>query len=162
MSDEIDPPAFEEYDVPEIGTVLDPLGDAGYRVRLLDGRVIGVPAASGTASQANAPTDIAAALASPPQPPPPQAQIYDQQQALGYVDTATGLKLKTTEYAQAKFTSQVALVRLALSAGAIDDSTAQNFWDFDNAEQTLSTADFLALMLRYGLHCKTLFDTFAP
>lgn len=102
---------------------------------------------------------IVAALVDAPQS---AAEIYVQQQALGYEDTITGLKLKTTEYAQGKFTSQVALVRLALSAGAIDNDTPQTFWDFNDAQQTLSTADFLALMLRYGLHCSAMFGQYAP
>lgn len=102
------------------------------------------------------------AVVNAPAPTPTAAQIYAEQQSLGYLDATTGLKLKTTEHAQAKFTSQVALVQLALSAAVITPATPQTIWDFADAEQELSTADFLGLMLRYGLHCKTLFDEYAP
>lgn len=98
----------------------------------------------------------------PPAPAQTDAEIYAAQQALGYLDTTTGIRLKCTEYAQAKFTSQVALTRLALSLGAITGATEQTLWDADNTEHTLSTDAFLLLMLRYGMHCKAIFDQYAP
>ena len=93
---------------------------------------------------------------------PTEEDIYIAQLNSGYEDATTGIKLKTTERAQAKFTSQVALIQLALSAGAIDGQTAQTFFDFSDAAQQLTTADFLALMLRYGAHCQYLFINYAP
>jgi hypothetical protein len=62
-------PAFTEYEVPGIGTVIDPQGEPGYRVRLPDGQVTAYPAANGTPCEANAAADIAAAIAIPPPPP---------------------------------------------------------------------------------------------
>lgn len=160
MPEEITP--FAEYEVPGVGTVIDPEGEPGYRVRTADGRVVGYPAQSGAPSEANAAADLAYAIANPVLAAATAAQIYADQQALGYVDIPTGLKLKTTENAQAKFTSQVTLLQLALSAGAITTATPQTFWDYADVEQTLTTGDLFALMLRYGMHCKTIFDQYAP
>lgn len=69
------PPAFAEYNVTVDGlgtvTVIDPEGEPGYRVRLLDGRVTAFAAVSGNPSPENAATDIAHAIANPPPPPVP-------------------------------------------------------------------------------------------
>lgn len=70
MSEPI-PEVFEEYDVPEVGTVIDPQGEPGYRVRLPDGQVTAFPAASGNPCAENAAADIAAAIANPPPAPVP-------------------------------------------------------------------------------------------
>lgn len=70
-----DPTPFEEYavDVAGLGTVtvIDPAGEPGYRYRLPDGQVSACAAASGDPCQANAPADIAYALAHPAAPEPP-------------------------------------------------------------------------------------------
>jgi hypothetical protein len=58
-------PAFAEYEVAGIGTVIAPEGEPGYRVRTPDGRVIGFAAASGDPCEANAAADIALAIANP-------------------------------------------------------------------------------------------------
>jgi hypothetical protein len=50
--------------------VLAPEGEPGYRVRLPDNQVTAYPAHSGDPSEANAPADIAYALANPPVPAP--------------------------------------------------------------------------------------------
>jgi hypothetical protein len=78
MSEEIETPvpvapAFVEYDVPGIGTVIDPQGEPGYRVRLPDGQVTAYPAASGDPCETNAAADLAHALAHPPAEPVPQS-----------------------------------------------------------------------------------------
>jgi hypothetical protein len=67
------PPAFVEYDVPGVGTVIAPEGEPGYRVRLPSGAVTAFPAHSGEPSEANAAADIAHALANPPPAPVPQS-----------------------------------------------------------------------------------------
>jgi len=76
MSDEQTP--FAEYELPGIGTVIDPAGEPGYRVRLPDGQVTAYPAHSGAPSEANAPADIAHALANPPPPPVPAVVARSQ------------------------------------------------------------------------------------
>ena len=53
------PVPFEEYEVEGVGTVIDPQGESGYRVRTEDGRVIGFAARSGNPCEANAADDIA-------------------------------------------------------------------------------------------------------
>lgn len=91
-----------------------------------------------------------------------QQEIYDRHLAAGYVDATTGLKLKCTEYAQAKFTQLVTLLSTALAAGAVQPTDLQTIFDFDNTEHELSVADLLALLLRYGTHCAQLFRDHAP
>jgi hypothetical protein len=66
-----EPTEFQEYEVPGIGTVIDPAGEPGYRVRLPDGQVTAFPAFSGQPSPENAAADIAAAIANPPPAPVP-------------------------------------------------------------------------------------------
>lgn len=64
-------PDFTPYAVDGIGLVIDHDDGGSYIVQLLDGRVCGFPAPAGDPQQANAAADIAAAIASPPQPPAP-------------------------------------------------------------------------------------------
>lgn len=151
--------AFAPYDLPGIGTVV--AHDAGsYCVLEADGQVHGYPAPGGICSPDTASADIAAARAALWQAP--AALVYAEHLDAGYTDAATGIVLKTTEYAQQKFTSAVALARLALVTGVITNDTPQTFWDAANQSHTLSTADFLSLMLRYGVFCQTLFNDYAP
>lgn len=97
MSDPIDPLpapelplAFVEYEVEGVGTVLDPQGEPGYRVRLLSGVVTSLPAHSGEPCEANAAADIAHALANPPPAPVPAS--VTRRQLLVALFTATGVK----------------------------------------------------------------------
>lgn len=73
----MDPEPFQEYIliVPglDLVTVIDPEGEPGYRVRLLNGQVTAFPAVSGEPSQSNALADITHALATPPPPAVPPA-----------------------------------------------------------------------------------------
>jgi hypothetical protein len=154
-------PAFAEYEVPGVGTVIDPQGEPGYRVRLPDGQVTAYPAASGNPSEANAASDIATAIATPPQSLTDQ-QIYEAQLAPGFSDALTGVRLKCTDSAQSKFTRMLVLLDLAMAAGLMTDATEVEIWDYDDAPQTITVAAFHGLMLRYGVHCKALFDQFAP
>ena len=98
----------------------------------------------------------------PPPPPKTDAEIYAEHLALGYLDPVTGIKLKTVETAQAKFTSQVALLQVALGAGAITTSSDTQIWDYENQPHTLTVAGTFGLLLRYGLHCQYLFATYGP
>lgn len=111
---------------------------------------------------------FAAFVASLP-PPTPSApagespeQVYLSKQAEGYLDSPTSLKLKTTESAQQKFTSQVTLLQLALASGQITTSSPVELWDYDDEIHTLPLSDFMGLMLRYGFHCNQLFKDYAP
>ncbi|HSV73449.1 MAG TPA: hypothetical protein VLH79_06795 [Chthonomonadales bacterium] len=65
------PPAFVEYVVEGVGTVLEPQGVSGYRVRLPSGAVVAYLAQSGNPCEANAAADIAYARANPPPAPVP-------------------------------------------------------------------------------------------
>lgn len=69
--EEQEPSGFVEYDVEGVGTVIDPEGEPGYRVRLPDGCVTAFAAVSGNPSPENAAADIGYALANPPPPPVP-------------------------------------------------------------------------------------------
>lgn len=80
MSDPIDPlpapelpPGFVEYEVPGVGTVIEPQGEPGYRVRLPSGAVTAFPALSGEPCEANAAADITHARANPPPAPVPES-----------------------------------------------------------------------------------------
>lgn len=65
MDEETTPAAFTPYEVPGVGTVIEPEGVPGYRVRLPSGEVQTFPALSGDPSEANAAADIAHAIANP-------------------------------------------------------------------------------------------------
>ncbi|WP_438482725.1 hypothetical protein [Oleiharenicola lentus] len=124
--------------------------------------IIGIPSAT-TPNEANVESDIASA-----QPPPlTPAQIYAAQLAVGFLDADTGVKLKTTERARSMFTSQATLIQLALGVLPLEArapflASPQQIWDFNDEEQTLSTADLIGLLLRYGQHWQTLFNQYAP
>lgn len=65
---------FESYTVAVAGlgtvTVIAPEGEPGYRCLLANGQVTAFPAASGNPCEANAATDIEAALTAPPSAAP--------------------------------------------------------------------------------------------
>ena len=94
--------------------------------------------------------------------PPDQAAIWAGQQALGYLDAETRFKLKTTTKAQRDFAAMTTLVMVAMQGGAMNNATGLTIWDFDGAQQTITAGNYLALMLRYGLFCKAMFDDYAP
>ena len=74
----------------------------------------------------------------------------------------TQIKLKTTESAQQKFTSQVALTQVALQAGVINLESQMSVWDYNDTEKQLTVQEFLGLILRYGMYCQALFANYAP
>ncbi len=105
--------------------------------------------------------DLANAIVAPqPTPQPTQAEIYFAQQAQGYLDSETGLLLKTTEAAQSSFVRLLTLLREAESLGALPPTAI--IWDATNSPHELSVIDLRALMVRYGLYCAQLFAEFAP
>jgi hypothetical protein len=108
--------------------------------------------------------EIAGGWAPPPAPPVQKtdAEIYAEHLALGFTDPVTGIKLKTTEGAQAKFTSQATLLQVALGAGAITVASNTQVWDFNDSPHTLTVGAALGLLLRYGLHCQQLFADYGP
>lgn len=93
------PPAFVEYEVEGVGTVIAPEGEPGYRVRLPSGAVTAFPALSGEPCEDNAAADIAHALANPPPAPVPAVV---RAAALRYVLNRRGLRVAVeTAVAQA-------------------------------------------------------------
>ena len=106
------PPSFIEYEVPGVGTVIDPQGEPGYRVRLPNGAVTAFPAHSGDPCEANAAADIAHAIANPPTFP-------------RWQETRTILDRLTADERAALFgstnTEIRTLVAKALATGAIRD-----------------------------------------
>lgn len=91
-----------------------------------------------------------------------QIASYESAQSDGYTDQITGVKLKTTTKAQSAFTSLVTMIQEGLSLGAITNDTQQTIWDFNNQPVVLTTLQVRQLMFRYGLHCKSFFDDYAP
>lgn len=114
MSELSAPTPFVEYEVPGVGTVIDPQGEPGYRVRRADGRVTAYPAQSGDPNEANAAADIAYAIANPVVPPPVRRQetrivldrLTDPERAALFDSSNTGVRT---------------LVAKALATGAIRD-----------------------------------------
>jgi hypothetical protein len=80
----------------------------------------------------------------------------------GYIDSETGITLKTTAHAQAMFTSMVTMLQEGLCLGVITNSTEQVIWNFDNEPVTLTVLEIRQLLFRYGMHCKNFFDLYAP
>ena len=89
-------------------------------------------------------------------------QIWQGHLDAGYVDALTGIKLKTTEYAQAKFSQAEIWLKSALEQGALTPASQQTIFDFDDVERTLSVAELRGLLLRYGFHCVQIFNNYAP
>jgi hypothetical protein len=89
-------------------------------------------------------------------------EIYAEHLALGYLDPVTGIKLKTVETAQTKFTSQFTLLSGALQVQAVFPNTPTQVWDFADQPHTLTVEQVLGLLLRYGFHCQTLFANYGP
>jgi hypothetical protein len=88
-------PAFAEYEVAGVGTVIAPEGEPGYRVRLPGGQVTAYPAHSGEPCEANAAADIAWAIANPP-PPPTPVTVLTPLQILGRMAPEEEVALATS------------------------------------------------------------------
>jgi hypothetical protein len=99
----------------------------------------------------------AAALATPN-----DDELYQTAIESGYLDETTGVKLKTTKHAQEMFTALVTMLQEGISLGLITNDTLQVIWDFNNEPVTLTVLQIRQLLFRYGMHCKTFFDDYAP
>jgi hypothetical protein len=75
-----------------------------------------------------------------------------------YLDPIEQIHLDASPAAQARFTSLVALIREGLDFGALTNDSKQEIRDVHGVTHSLSVLRIRALMLRYGLHCKALFD----
>ena len=134
MSDEIETP-FEEYEVAGVGTVIDPQGEPGYRVRLPDGQVTAFPAVSGDPSPENAATDIAHAIANPPVIP-----TIRKQSARVVLERLTTQERATLHTARQSSAELDAFVLKAVSEGAISEADPE----FTAAVTALDAAGIIA------------------
>ncbi len=90
--------------------------------------------------------------------PPLEVEVFDLQAKLleGWFDEVTGRRWKTTNEAQARFTSAVVLNNLAISAGLKTVESDVDVWDYNDEKLTLSGPQFMGLMLRYGAYIQSL------
>lgn len=75
-----------------------------------------------------------------------------------YSDPDEHVELDASPAAQARFTSLIALIREGIDFGALNNDSPQEIRDVNGVPHTLSVLRIRALMLRYGLYCKALFD----
>lgn len=134
MSEEIETP-FEEYEVEGVGTVIDPQGEPGYRVRLPDGQVTAFPAVSGAPSPANAATDIAHAISNPPVIP-----TIRKQSARVVLDRLTTQERAALHTARQSSAELDAFVLKAVSEGVISEADPE----FAAAVTALDAAGIIA------------------
>lgn len=93
-----------------------------------------------------------------PLPPDTQDQIYNKLIHNGYLDQQTGFKLKTDLESQSLFTNYTTLLQMGVDYNSVPLSQIIDFDDYDNNVKYLTIQDFFALMFRYGMYCKTIFD----
>ena len=74
-------------------------------------------------------------------------------------DTGLGYKLPMRDDDRNAFTQMLLLVITAKGQGLIDDKTPQIIADLSGTTHTVTTAQFIRLMLTYGTHYKSLWDT---
>lgn len=93
-----------------------------------------------------------------------QSQLASYQSALdnGFTDPVLGVKLKTTKHAQEMFTALITMLQEGISLGLITNDTLQVIWDYNDQPQELSVLQIRQMLFRYGMHCKTFFDSYAP
>ena len=72
----------------------------------------------------------------------------------GYLDAASGIKLKATIEAQARFTSLVTGMQVAEKLGQADNNTPVEITDYDDVPRSMSWIELQILMLRYMVYCK--------
>jgi hypothetical protein len=82
----------------------------------------------------------------------------DESVLKAYADPVEGIEIDTSPSAQTRFTSLVALIREGLDFGALTNESNQEIRDVHGVVHVLPVLRIRALMLRYGLHCKALFD----
>lgn len=84
--------------------------------------------------------------------------VAGEEPRTSYRDPIEGTELDTSPAAQSRFTSLVALIREGLDFGALTNESKQEIRDVHGVTHSLTVVRIRALMLRYGLHCKALFD----
>lgn len=85
-----------------------------------------------------------------------EQEIYEDKLNQGYVDSITGIKLKTTQSAQNAFSQTMILMKNVLPAGEY------SIWDYNDVELSINKIDIIALLERYGTYCYQLFCDYAP
>lgn len=90
------------------------------------------------------------------------AKMWSSSLEAGYTDPVLNIKLKTTLNAQSMLSQMITLISQGLSFGAITDSSQMAIWNYDNQEVALTSLEIRQLLFRYGLHCKNMFDLYAP
>ena len=78
----------------------------------------------------------------------------DFELAKGYLDAASGIKLKATIEAQARFTSLVTGMQVAEKLGQADNTSTVEITDYDDVPRPMSWIELQILMLRYMVYCK--------
>lgn len=77
----------------------------------------------------------------------------------GYPVSPEGFTLRLEEADRALFAQMLALVKEALSLGMITDETPQLIADHAGTRHEVTTLRFRQIMVGYGFHYKTLWDT---
>ena len=80
----------------------------------------------------------------------------------GYTDEQTTIKLKTTEYAQKKFSQLATSLDLSIRYAGHTEAHMTSVWDFNGVERQMTYGDCIRLLLRYAAYCKNYFDQYAP
>lgn len=93
-----------------------------------------------------------------------QAQLASYQSALdaGFTDPILGVKLKTTKHAQEMFTALVTMLQEGITLQLITNDTEMAIWNYADEPVELTVLQIRQMLFRYGMHCKTFFDDYAP
>jgi hypothetical protein len=108
------------------------------------------------------PAQVRKTWAVEPLPLKTQAEIWADKLAGTITDPVTGIAINANESTRNVLTGQLTMTLAALSAGAITPATPQDIWDAAGVKHTLTTAELIGLMLRYGAAWQALFAEFAP
>lgn len=93
----------------------------------------------------------------PPAEPDPAAVALALEIAKGF-DTGMGFRLGLTSRDREAFSQMLLLVNTARDNDLIDNDTPQTIADIDGNTHTVSTKDFVRMMIAYGNHYKRLWD----
>ncbi len=93
---------------------------------------------------------------------PGTAKRWAQEKAKGYKDPTTKAIYSLDDDSVLVRSANLSTLLAALQTGVIRNTDPQKTWDINNKEITLTTSEYVALMIRMGTYYRSIYGQYAP
>ena len=93
---------------------------------------------------------------------PGTAPRWDQEKAKGYFDPTVKTTFSLDDNSVLIRSANLSTILAALQTGATRNTDPQKTWDIRDKEITLTTGDYVALLIRMGSYYRSLYEQYAP